>query len=250
MTPVVRLLLTANVGVFFMQLLRPGFEGPFAFTPQLAFVRPWTAITYMFLHGSLMHLGFNMLALFFFGPRVEARMGSRRFAILYFVSGLSGALLSLLLGPLAPVIGASGAVFGVMFGFAHFWPAEPIHIWGIVPVPARLLVIFTTILALYSGFAGTGSGIAHFAHLGGYAGAFVYLKWIERKRGEWRRKATAAPRLNGAIGRRPVIDLTTVHEANRAEINRLLDKVAAGGMESLSNEERLFLSNFIPRELH
>jgi membrane associated rhomboid family serine protease len=136
-TPVVRLLLIANVAVFFLQSTMPGLTNGFAFVPQAALVRPWTILTYMFLHGGVMHLLFNMLALFFFGPRVEDRIGSRRFAILYFLSGVSGALLSLALARDAAIIGASGAVFGVMMGFAHFWPHEPIHIWGIIPVPAR-----------------------------------------------------------------------------------------------------------------
>ncbi|MGQ0646988.1 MAG: rhomboid family intramembrane serine protease [Gemmatimonadaceae bacterium] len=249
MTPVTRILLAANVGAFFLQMVQPGIVSAFVYVPALTLVRPWTLVTYMFLHGGLMHLVFNMLGLFFFGPRVEDRLGSRQFGILYFVSGIAGAVLSLALSPRSPILGASAAVFGVMLAFAYFWPREPILIWGVLPVPARVLVIITTVLALYSGFGGVRSGIAHFAHLGGYAGAFLYLKWLERSRGAWRRRSTALPKTAARVlTRRPVIDMTTVHEANRAEINRLLDKISAGGVTSLSPEERLFLSNFATKE--
>ena len=249
MTPVVRILLFANVGAYFLQMTQPMLANAFVFYPPAILVRPWTVLTYMFLHGSLMHLGFNMLALYFFGPRVEARLTSRRFTWLYFLSGLTGALLSLIFAPGAPIIGASAGVFGVMLGFAHFWPNEPIHIWGIIPVPARILVIITTVLAIWSGFGGSRSNIAHFAHLGGYAGAWVYLKWLDRKRGQFKRRVEAAPRETvERVLKWQAIDRQKVHEVNRDEVNRILDKINAHGIGSLTPQERIFLSNFVPAD--
>ena len=247
MTPVVRALLIANVAAFFVQSTLPELANAFVFIPGLALVRPWTVVTYMFLHGDLMHLLFNMLALFFFGPRVEDRILSRQFAILYFLSGIAGALLSVIFSPGSPIIGASGGVFGVMLAFAWFWPHEQILIWGVLPVPARVLVILTTLFALWSGFGGVGGGIAHFAHLGGYLGAFLYLRWLDRKRLAFKRQATAPPpdavrRVTGY----KAIDLTRVHEVNREEIVRILDKISAQGLGSLTGQETTFLSNFVP----
>lgn len=247
MTPVVRTLLIANLGAFLLQLSLPGLASSFAFVPRLALIRPWTVVTYMFLHGGLWHIGLNMLALFFFGPRLEARLGSRRFTILYFLSGISGAVVSFIFSPLAPIIGASAGVFGVMMGFAIYWPNEPIYIWGILPVPARLLVIITTLLALWSGFGGGRSGIAHFAHLGGYAGAFLYLRWLDRSRTAFKRKAAApTPAADRSMSRYRKIDMASVHEVNRDEVNRILDKISAQGIGSLTPQERTFLSNFVP----
>ncbi len=246
MTPVVRSLLIATVVAFFLQGTVALVYQAFVFVPQLVLVRPWTLVTYMFLHGSITHILFNMLGLFFFGPRVEARIGSRQFAILYFVSGISGALLSLAFSR-APIVGASAGVFGVMLGFAHFWPDEPIHIWGIIPVPARILVIITTVLTLWSGFSGARGGIAHFAHLGGYAGAFLYLKWLDRSRTSFKRKvASAPPEVTRQIRGYQNIDRSRIHEVNRGEVDRILDKINATGIESLTGQERLFLSNFVP----
>ena len=129
MTPLTRLLLMATVGAFFLQSVLPGLADALVFIPNLALVRPWTIVTYMFLHGGLMHLLFNMLALFFFGPRVEDRLGSRNFAWLYFLSGISGALLSLALSRGSPIIGASAGVFGVMLAFIATLVIAYIYAW-------------------------------------------------------------------------------------------------------------------------
>ena len=249
-TSVVRALLIANIAMYFLQRTQPAIADPLAFVPQLALLRPWTFVTYMFLHAGLMHLGFNMLTLYFFGPRVEERIGARHFTWMYFISGISGALLSMVFGGGAAVIGASGGIFGVMLAFAYFWPNVQIMIWGILPVPAAVLVVITTLFALFSGFVpGAGGGIAHFAHLGGYAGAFLYLKWIERSRAAFKRKALGGPPVRDSrVQSWKSIDVGKVHEVNREELNRILDKISKSGLGSLTETERLFLSNFVPAD--
>ena len=99
MTRWVRNLLIANVFVFFLQYTIPVITEAFVFVPRFALFRPWTIVTYMFLHAGLSHIFFNMLGLFFFGPRVEARLGSTRFVQLYFIAGISGGLLSIVFAP-------------------------------------------------------------------------------------------------------------------------------------------------------
>jgi membrane associated rhomboid family serine protease len=251
MTPWVRNLLFANVAVFFMQMTMPGVTNALVFVPALVLVRPWSLVTYMFLHGGIMHIAFNMIALYFFGPQVEARLGSRSFVQLYFVSGVSGAVLSMFLAFGSPIIGASAAVFGVMLAFAWFWPDAQILIWGILPVSARVLVIATTILSLMSGLGGSRGGIADFAHLGGYAGAFVYLRLMSGRavaaKRSWKRRVSAAPPPN-VLRNWKSIDTRSVHEVNRDEVNRILDKINAHGVDALTNDERTFLSNFVPKD--
>ena len=248
MTTVVLYLLVANCAAFVLQSMVPGLTQEMAYVPALVLVRPWTAITSMFMHGDVMHLFFNMLGLYFFGGAVENRLGSRRFATLYFVSGLSGALASFLL-PLTPIIGASAGVFGVMFAFAKFWPDTPIYIWAVIPVPARMLIIMTTLLALFSGFSGARDGIAHFAHLGGYAGAWLYLLRIDRVGSRFKRKASApVPGVASRLDRWESIDLDKVHQANREEVGRLIDQVRRKGVRSLTPQEQMFLSGFVPSD--
>jgi membrane associated rhomboid family serine protease len=247
MTPWVTRLLIANVAVFFLQQTVAGITNALVFVPVLALVRPWTVITYMFVHGGLTHILFNMIGLYFFGPRVEERLGSRQFLWLYAVSGISGAILSAIFAPNVAILGASGAVFGVMLAFAMFWPHDRIYIWGIIPVPARILVIVTAALALYSGFGGSRGGVADFAHVGGFVGAFLYLRWMEHHSGARRFAKKVAPKVErDALENWRRVDRTRVHEVNRAELDRILDKINHSGLSSLTPQERLFLSNFVP----
>lgn len=249
MTPWVLRLLIANIAVFFLAQAAPDLIPlqHFAFSPRAAFVRPWTFFTYMFLHGGLGHLVFNMIALFFFGPRLETRIGSNHFLWMYFAAGFTGAALSMVFTPHAWIIGASGGVFGVMYGFAHFWPRERVYIWGILPVEARWLVIGTTAFALFGGFSGAQSGTAHFAHLGGYIGAWAYLWYATRRltasRRDWQQRVNAAVG-NVEPARIPEIDLARIHPVNREEVARIVQKAKALGVESLTNQERTFLSHF------
>ena len=249
MTPWVRRLIVANA-VMYLALATRAFPLPFdqlVLVPAQILIKPWTLITYMFLHGSLGHIGFNMLALYFFGSRVELRIGSRHFIQLYLLSGIAGGLLSLVFTPHAPIIGASGAVFGVSFAFAYFWPRDRIYVWGVLPIEARWLVILTAGVAIFGGFTGAQSGVAHFAHLGGYVGAWFYLWWMDRRatagRRAWQRKVSAPA---GAVDARRIdtIDLARIHPVNRDEVNRILDKIRVSGLESLTGEERTFLSHF------
>jgi len=144
MTPVVQWLLLLNIGAHIVLGMYPGMRIELAFIPLLMLERPWTLITYTFVHAGFFHLLMNMLGLYFFGPRLEARLGSRTFLGLYLVSGLGGALLSLFT-PAAAVVGASGAVFGVLLGFALFWPHEPIYLCAVVPLPARVLLLMLAV---------------------------------------------------------------------------------------------------------
>ncbi|MDQ6612822.1 MAG: rhomboid family intramembrane serine protease [Gemmatimonadota bacterium] len=250
MTPWVRWLLMANVGVYLLQLAFPGATGVLAFIPYQMLIHPWTLFTYMFVHDptGFTHILFNMIALFFFGPRVEAFLGSQRFITLYLISGVMGGLVSVVFTPMSAIIGASGAVYGVMLGFARFWPRERLMIWGIIPVEARWLVVLTTVYALYSGFSGNSGGVANFAHLGGYVGAYAYLKWVEKRAPskQWEKKLKGPAASSIPLGDWKQLDMTKVHEANRDEVNRILDKINAGGVNSLTAQEKTFLQHFVP----
>lgn len=246
MTPWVLRLVIANVLVFFVQYSTRSTFG-LEFAPYAILTRPWTLVTYMFLHGGLGHIFFNMLGLYFFGPRVEARLGSSRFITLYLLSGVAGALLSTALAPRYPIIGASGAVFGVLMAFARFWPRERIFIWGVLPIEARWLVIIYAALDLFGANGYGRAGIANFAHLGGFAGALLYLLYLERRQGARRFKQTATPKVpESALGNWKNVDRGSIHAVNREEVDRILDKINASGLASLTPQERQFLSNFVP----
>ena len=175
LTPWVKRLLIANVVVFFITMVNQDFFFRwFAFAPSQVLTHPWGALTYMFLHGDLMHLFVNMLVLFFFGPPLEARWGSTEFIKYYFICGLGGVALSFVFAS-AWIVGASAAIYGLMLALALNWPEAPIYIWGIFPVKAKWLVGLLFVVSLMSAFGGGGGNIAHFAHLGLMLFGFLLL---------------------------------------------------------------------------
>ena len=257
MTPWVLRLIVANVAMYFMQDMAIDLANRMVLAPASFAREPWTLVTYMFLHGGASHLLFNMISLFFFGPRVEARLGSRHFLGLYFVSGIVGGILSIIFTPRVPgVIGASGAIFGVTLAFARYWPRDQIYIWGVFPVEARWLVIIMTALSLFGARSGA-DGIAHFAHLGGFLGGYLYLRWSELRSParDFRKKAAPLQAARRTPGSNPVADIQrwsriprdSMHEVNRTEINRILDKINATGISSLTPGERETLERFSPK---
>lgn len=248
MTPWVVRLIAVNVGVFLFTAANPRLLGLLAFIPRFALFQPWTVLTYQFAHAGLGHLLFNMLGLFFFGPRLEERLGGRHFLGLYLASGVAGALLSFL-NFNAPIVGASAAAFGVFLGFARYWPRERVYIWGILPVEARVLVVVMTVLALFGGFGFGQGGIAHFAHLGGFLGGWLYLRWAEwsSPAARFQRRAAVPSVRAGDVERWRRRDRGDLHPVNRAEFDRVMAKLDAHGPGSLTDEERAFLNRFAPQ---
>ncbi|MFQ5789839.1 MAG: rhomboid family intramembrane serine protease [Acidobacteriota bacterium] len=248
MTYWVTRLLLANVGMFFLTGAMPGLRSLLLLYPPILLIQPWRAITYMFLHADFTHLLFNMLGLFFFGPELERHLGGRRFLWLYFLSGLGGAAFAVAFARHSAVIGASGAVFGILLAYARFWPKNQIYIWGVFPVQARWLIAFLTIMTLWGGFGGSQDGIAHFAHLGGFAGGWLYLVWMARPPAHQRRfqqNPRAAVRKPGRVQedlrRWGGIRREELHEVNREEYDRVMAKIRQSGVESLTPDDRAFL---------
>jgi membrane associated rhomboid family serine protease len=239
-------IIVANVGMFLISLVAPQVVPACMLVPIWVFARPWTLITYMFLHANVWHLFFNMLGLYFFGPRLELEIGSRHFFWLYLVSGLMGAALSFVFTPYTSIVGASGAIFGVLYGFAHFWPREQIYIWGVLPIEARWLVIGMAALSLFGGFGGGGGNIAHFAHLGGFVGGFAYIRWLGRRKqaGTFGMSLPSVSPSTIDLKRWSRIPRERLHEVNRAELDRIMVKINTTGPQSLSLQERAFLDRF------
>lgn len=259
LTPVVKRLLIANVVAFAATwVVGTAFAVDwFAFQPTRIFLRPWGVFTYMFIHGGFMHLALNMLVLFFFGPPLESRWGGQEFLKFYVICGLGGVALSFFFLP-AAVVGASAAVYGLMLAFAMNWPNAPIYIWGIFPVPAKWLVGFLFVLSFLSAFDGSqGGGVAHFAHLGGLLTGFVYLKG-HRGVGDQARKLTKVvkrrrlaivPRdeAEGAAPRPRTGREDAGEKALYDAVDRVLDKISAHGMSSLTQDELKLLDDMSRR---
>ena len=202
----VKKLLTLNIAIFILQLFILLFFGEkgallfnqtFGFAPSY-FVQKyyfWQPLTYMFLHGSLMHLIFNMFALWMFGPDIEKYLGSKKFLTYYLVCGFGAVLFHFLAHykgvsfPLtsqdqAIVVGASGAIFGLFGAHAYYFGNRMwMLIFPPIPIKARTLVIVMSAIELYYVLTQPGSPIAHLAHLGGLIVGLLYLYfWIDRRK--------------------------------------------------------------------
>jgi membrane associated rhomboid family serine protease len=140
----------------------------------------WQVFTYMFVHSSWSHIFFNMLALFLFGIQLEQRMGSTEFLLYYFICGIGAGILTVFINAatgqgMVPVVGASGAIYGLLLAFAAFFPDARIFIFGILPMRAPVAVAAYAGIEIVSQFTNIQSGVAHLTHLAGLAFGYLYL---------------------------------------------------------------------------
>ena len=140
----------------------------------------WQPFTYMFVHGNVTHILFNMLALFFFGTSVEKAVGTKEYLLLYFLTGTLCGISSLVIYYLTGMwlvflMGASGAVYGLLLSYAVVFPRNRIYIWGLIPVPAPVLVLAYAVIEFGSQIFGLRNGVAHSVHLAGFIFAWLYF---------------------------------------------------------------------------
>ena len=189
-TPAVRALIILNVAAFLLLQVVKALPFFLGLVPEFVFERWWfwQPVTYMFLHGTLAHLLFNMLALWMFGVDLERRWGTRFFVRFYFVSGIGAAVTTLLVSLLpfgfsheiyaSVTVGASGAIYGLLGAFAMMYPHRPIVVFLLFPLPARLAVILFGAIALYFSVSEQLGGVAHATHLGGLVVGYLYLSGL------------------------------------------------------------------------
>ena len=242
--PGVKAIIIANVAIFFVELLVLNASGRnydtfmeriglFALSPKRVFTRGtvWQLVTYAFLHdpGSIMHILFNMLFLYWFGRSIELVWGTKRFLIFYFAaaafSGLAFCLWHVF-DPVSSCIGASGAVMAALMVFALWYPNQIILFFFIIPMRIRTFVVFVILIEIFS-LLGQRNGVANMAHLGGLLFGYLVI----------RAGPGIACRVSSAI--RKSADRVTAEEEKR--LDDLLDKVHREGINSLSRGERRFL---------
>lgn len=203
-------IIVINVLVMLMTYLNEDFmyEKFALFYPTSPFFHWWQPVTHMFMHGGFWHLFFNMYTLYFFGRVLEERWGAKKFLIFYFVTGLGAALIhtgvewiqmqhwmgQVAEGSMAaqakihalkmtPTVGASGAIYGVLMGFAMLYPDAILSlIFPPVSMKAKWFVLIFGGIELLTGITGVGGGIAHFAHLGGLIFGYLLIMYWKKKR--------------------------------------------------------------------
>jgi membrane associated rhomboid family serine protease len=195
-TPTIGWLIAANVALFLAQAFNPLVTAWLGLVPGAVWpYRLHTLLTYAFLHGSVGHIFFNMLTLYFFGGDLDLFLGRRRFLTLYLGSALAGGLAALLLPANTLVIGASGAIYGLLVAYAVYFPQTEVLLWFVLPMKMWVLVTLWVGISFFYSVFGTGGGIAHLAHLGGAVFGLAYtlrlwrpLPVIKDLRYRWRRR--------------------------------------------------------------
>jgi membrane associated rhomboid family serine protease len=187
MSTAMKALIAANVVVFLAQSFNSVLTGLFGLVPELTLerVQLWRPITYMFLHGGLAHVLFNMLALWMIGTELERIWGTRFFLKYYAITGVGAGALTVLFSLLpfgfaqqvygSIVVGASGAIYGLLLAYALYFPDRPIYMYFLFPIKAKYFVMILGAIAFYSSLGATG-GVANATHLGGIAVGYLYLK--------------------------------------------------------------------------
>lgn len=239
--PAIKMLLIANAGMFFLQILNYGAIVQYlGLSPSMVTSGAvWQLVTYMFLHGGFMHILFNMFGLWMFGRDIEHAWGSREFLKYYMICGVGAGIVTVaaLWGSVIPTIGASGAVFGILLAYGMLFPNRLVYFMFVIPIPAKYFVIMFGVLELIASFQHTQDGIGHFTHLGGLLIGFLYIRWGGRPMrfpspfgflGRWRarRKARAL--------KKKWEDQRALMEA----VDRVLDRINEVGFEQLTAEEK------------
>lgn len=183
-TPAVKWIIWANVGMFLATLALPVIFAPLGLSPAMVVERGWIwqPVTYMFLHAGAMHILFNMLGVWMFGVELERMWGTKFFLRYYAVTGIGAAVTTMAVSFLpfefsesvyaSLTVGASGALYGILLAFAIYYPNRPILMMLLFPVPAKYFVIIIGALSFLTG----GGGVAHAAHFGGLLFGYLYLR--------------------------------------------------------------------------
>jgi len=210
MPTAVKNIIIINVLVYLVTTLKSGFmyENFALFYPTSPFFHWWQPVTHMFMHGGFWHLFFNMYTLFIFGSVLERVWGMKKFLLFYFVTGLGAAAVhtgvewiqmthwmsqaaegsmaaqaSIHALKMTPTVGASGAIYGLLMGYAMLYPDSVMRlIFPPIALKAKWFVLIFAAIELLTGVTGTGGGIAHFAHLGGLIFGFLLIMYWKKKR--------------------------------------------------------------------
>jgi membrane associated rhomboid family serine protease len=238
-TDAIKILVSVNFGIFLLQTIASSeglFFPLFGLVPKLVWSEfmLWQPFTYLFFHGGIWHVLINMFVLWMFGSELERLWGKSHFLKFYFVTGIGAGLITMLFGlnSMTPIVGASGAVYGVLLAYGFTYPNRTIYLYGIIPIKSLWFVIGIGIIAFMSSFDDI-SQISHLTHLAGMFIGYLMLKRPIRLNSLWFsiRKKTMEYKIQQEEKK-----ISQQQEIER-NIDRILDKINREGFESLTDEE-------------
>lgn len=244
-TNAIKILVIINVGMYLLQIITESqldMIRIFGLSTKTIWPLIWQPITYMFMHGGVWHVAINMFILWMFGSELEAIWGKTEFLKYYFVTGIGAGLVWLLFnigGSNAILIGASGAVYGILMAYGLMFPNRIVYLYFLFPVKVKWFVLFIGAIAFFSSM-GTGSNISHLTHLSGMLIGYLYLRFSDHWRSiifNFRKKIVEMKSMQKDRDNQQKMKL-------QQEVDTLLDKANICGWESLSEEEQLKLQSF------
>jgi len=238
-TDAIKILVSVNFGIFLLQTIArtEGIFFPlFGLVPKRVWSEfmLWQPFTYLFFHGGIWHVLINMFVLWMFGSELERLWGKEHFLKFYFVTGVGAGLVTMVFGlnSMTPIVGASGAVYGVLLAYGLTYPNRTVYLYGIIPIKSLWFVIGIGVIAFMSSFDNV-SQISHLTHLSGMVIGYLMLKHPVRFNDLWFtiRKRTLEYKIKHEEKK------VTQHQAIEREIDHILDKINREGFESLTEEE-------------
>ncbi len=238
-TDAIKILIIINVGMFLLRFVAKSqidLAGIFGLSPNTVWPMIWQPITYMFIHGDLFHVLINMFVLWMFGSEMESIWGRAQFLRYYFLTGVGSGLVWLLFNTgqsYSVLIGASGAIYGILIAYGMMFPNRTVYLYFMIPIKVKWFVVFLGAVAFLSSF-NNNTNISHLTHLSGMVIGFVYLRyywhWKDfrfsvHKQIEEFRSSISSKR-----------DKKKIEMQN--EVDQLLDKINETGYDNLTEEEK------------
>lgn len=241
----VKLLICINICIFILTEIsgqRNTFFNSFGIVPNEVWtnLKIWQLFTYLFIHGGILHIFFNMFILWMFGKDLENEWGKNDFLFFYFLCGIGSGLITVLFSikSIIPIVGASGAIYGLLVAYGYTYPNRQVYLYGLFPIKVKYVVLGLGIMASFAFFFSKQSNVSHITHLAGMGIGIILLSFninLRNTKIEYYKFITK--RLNNKKQRKRITTLQT-----KKKVDEILDKLNSSGWESLTKDEEQYLT--------
>ena len=241
----VKLLVIINIIVFILTELsgqRNMLFSSFGLVPNQVWTnfKVWQLFTYLFVHGGFLHIFFNMFVLWMFGKDLEIQWGKNEFLLFYFTCGIGAGLMTVLfsINSIVPIVGASGAIYGLLVAYGFIYPNRMVYLYGLFPLKVKYMVLGLGVIAFLASLSANQSNVSHITHLSGMIIGVLYiyfiLNWKNIKMEYYRLRLKNLKQKTSAQNDEEVL--------MKKKVDEILDKLNASGWDSLTEQEEKYLT--------
>ena len=241
----VKLLVIINIVVFILTELsgqRNMLFSSFGLVPNQVWTnfKVWQLFTYLCVHGGFLHIFFNMFVLWMFGKDLEIQWGKNEFLLFYFTCGIGAGLMTVLfsINSIVPIVGASGAIYGLLVAYGFTYPNRMVYLYGLFPLKVKYMVLGLGVIAFFASLSANQSNVSHITHLSGMIIGVLYiyfiLNWKNIKMEYYRLRLKNLKQKTSAQNDEEVL--------MKKKVDEILDKLNASGWDSLTEQEEKYLT--------